>query len=48
LVGENDGIVTVEGGRLPGVRNFVVVDADHTFMMGNREVLERVVSWLQS
>lgn len=48
LEGENDGIVTVEGGRLPGVRKFAVVDADHTFMMANREVLERVVSWLQS
>lgn len=48
LEGENDGIVTVEGGRLPGLRNFDVMDADHTFMMGNRAVLDRVVSLLQS
>ena len=48
LEGENDGIVTVDGGRLPGVRNFEVVDADHTFMMGNREVLDRIVELLKS
>lgn len=48
LEGENDGIVTVEGGRLPEMRSFQVVDADHTFMMGYRTVLERISECLQS
>ena len=48
LEGENDGIVTVDGGRLPGVRRFEVVDADHTFMMANPEVLEHLATSLNS
>lgn len=48
LEGENDGIVTVDGGRLPGVRRFEVVDADHTFMMANPEVLEHLAKSLNS
>lgn len=48
LEGENDGIVTVESGRLPGDHHFETMDVDHTFMMGKREVLERVCQGLSS
>lgn len=48
LPGENDGIVTVEGGRMPGVRRFAVMDVDHTLMMGREGVLELLRDWLQS
>ena len=45
--GANDGVVTVAGGRLPGVTHLDVVDADHTFIMGEDEVLEKVARYLQ-
>jgi triacylglycerol lipase len=32
LAGDNDGIVTVERGKIPGCRRFHIVDADHTFI----------------
>jgi pimeloyl-ACP methyl ester carboxylesterase len=48
LDGENDGIVTVEGGWLPGLRSFEVLEADHTFMMANPKVLDCLGASLRS
>jgi len=45
--GDNDGVVTVAGGKVPGVTQLDVVDADHTFIMGENEVLEKVARYLQ-
>ncbi len=46
LEGDNDGIVTVEGGRVHGMKRLEVVDADHTFIMGEKKVLELVAEIL--
>ncbi|MEN8773290.1 MAG: alpha/beta fold hydrolase [Akkermansiaceae bacterium] len=48
LQGENDGIVTVEGGRVGGVKRLEVVDADHTFIMSETRVIERVAELLEN
>ena len=43
---ENDGIVSVAGGRVGGMKHFDVIDADHTLIMNHREarrlILERL------
>ncbi len=48
LEGPHDGVVTVEGGRVSGLTRFDVVDADHTFIMKEAEVLQKVSELLQS
>jgi len=45
--GAHDGVVTVEGGEVSGQTRLEVVDADHTFIMGEKEVIERVGQLLQ-
>jgi len=45
--GENDGVVTVAGGKCAGMTRLEVVDADHTFIMGEEEVLEKVADFLR-
>lgn len=45
--GEHDGVVTVEGGRVAGLTRLEIVDADHTFIMGEQEVLKRVTELLK-
>ena len=47
LEADNDGIVSVERGRLDGMKDFLVLDADHTFMMGDAGVLEAVAGFLE-
>lgn len=44
----NDGIVSVEKGRLEGMKDFRVLDADHTFMTGDARVRKEVLSFLQN
>ena len=46
LEGENDGVVTVEGGKVDGLTRLEVMDADHTFIMGEKAVLELVAEML--
>lgn len=46
LDSDNDGIVSVEGGQVLGMRALKVLDGDHTFLMGEREVGEEVLSFL--
>ena len=46
LKGKNDGVVTVEGGRIKGMSRLEVFDADHTFIMGDDRVLQRVAELL--
>ena len=46
LDGEHDGIVSVEGGKVEGMSELEVLDADHTFMMAEAEVREKVLNFL--
>ncbi len=44
---ENDGIVSVERGRLTGMADFKVLPADHTFFAANPEAHARTLRFLQ-
>lgn len=44
----NDGIVSVEKGKVEGMKDFRVLDADHTFMMGETAVIEEVLCFLKN
>ena len=46
LGAESDGKVTVESARLEGMRDLVVVDRAHTFIMWAPDVLEHIFSFL--
>jgi triacylglycerol lipase len=39
LEAENDGIVSVSGGRIPGLQGFAVLETDHTFIPTHPEVM---------
>lgn len=45
---QNDGIVSVSEGWLPGLRRFEVMEADHTFIMAHPEVLAFLLECLQA
>ena len=45
--GEHDGVVTVEGGKVPGLTRLEIVEADHTFIMAEKVVIEKVGSLLR-
>ncbi|HVL01878.1 MAG TPA: alpha/beta fold hydrolase [Dongiaceae bacterium] len=47
LEGEHDGKVTVARSRLPGMADFRVMDANHTFIMNDRAVRAQVVHFLR-
>ena len=44
----NDGIVSVNRGRINELRDFSVVDADHTFIQMHPETIRRVLRFLKS
>ncbi len=47
LAGDNDGIVTVESTRLASARDFLLVDALHSFLMNDRRAIEATVRFLR-
>jgi hypothetical protein len=47
LGNEHDGIVAVAEGQLGGVKEFCVVDADHTFIAGSPQVRRMVAGFLR-
>lgn len=48
LPGEDDGKVSVASTRLAEMRDFVAVDATHTFLMHSEEVMRYVVAFLRA
>lgn len=46
LQGEHDGVVTATGGRLSSQTHLEVMDADHSFIMGEKMILNRVCELL--
>ena len=47
LEGENDGIVTVEGGMAEGVTELTVVPENHSFIMASPEVKDQIILFLE-
>ncbi len=45
---DNDGIVSAENGRLPGLKGFSVIDADHTFIQLHPETLRLAIPFLKN
>jgi len=46
--GRNDGKVSVARAALEGMKDFVVINADHTFMVRNREVISQTLRFLRN
>lgn len=44
---ENDGIVSAERGRVPGVTGFSIVDADHTFIQLHPDAVRQILDFLE-
>jgi pimeloyl-ACP methyl ester carboxylesterase len=47
LDGASDGVVTVEGGRIGGLKDFLVLPAGHTWIMWRPKVLEAAVRFIR-
>ena len=47
LQGDNDGTVTVERARLPGMKDFATVRRAHSFLMGAPEVVHETQAYLE-
>ena len=48
IPGPDDGRVSVESARLPGAKDFLLIDASHTFIMRREEVAFQVDRFLQT
>lgn len=48
LAAENDGIVSVETGRIEGLCGFSVIDADHTFIQIHPEAIRQTIDFLKT
>lgn len=48
LDGDNDGIVCVERGKIPGCQHFHIVDADHTFIQVHPDTLRLCLDFFQA
>ncbi|NCF13422.1 MAG: hypothetical protein GWP68_08615 [Verrucomicrobiaceae bacterium] len=47
LDNDNDGIVSVERGKIEGMNEFHVMDADHTFIASDPRVMELTLQFLR-
>jgi len=45
---ENDGIVSVERGKTPGINEFHVIDSDHTFIVTEPQVMQMTHEFLKN
>jgi triacylglycerol lipase len=48
LPGYDDGTVTVESTRLPGMTDFMIVDSSHSFLMNSQTVIRNTIAFLQT
>ena len=48
LEDDNDGIVSASRGRIPGLKGFAVVDADHTFIQMHPDAVRLTVEFLKT
>lgn len=48
IFGPDDGFVSVERAKAPGMKDFLVVHSSHTFIMNDKEVLRQVVFFLEN
>jgi hypothetical protein len=46
IPGDNDGKVSVEQTKLAEMRDFVIVEANHTFIISDKEVINQVLTFL--
>jgi hypothetical protein len=46
--GDNDGKVSVASTRLPEMKDHLVVDSGHTFIMNDGEVIRQVLAFLRN
>ncbi len=47
IPGPDDGKVSVESAKLPGMKDFLVVPCDHTFIMDDAEVIRQTIHFLK-
>jgi pimeloyl-ACP methyl ester carboxylesterase len=47
LDGPDDGTVSVESAKVPGMRDFLIVPASHSFMMYDREVARQAIYFVE-
>ena len=47
IPGEDDGKVSVESAKLAEMRDFLIIDQTHTFIMNNEEVKQQILNFLQ-
>ena len=47
FTGRNDGKVSVASAALEGMKDFLVINADHTFMVRNREAISQTIRFLR-
>jgi triacylglycerol lipase len=48
LDAENDGIVSAAKGKIPGLLDFTVIDADHTFIQMHPEAIRLILGFLKN
>lgn len=48
IEGANDGTVSVESARIPGMRDFLELDVSHTFIVRDAEVARQAIVFLRS
>ena len=48
IEGDNDGKVSVESAKLEGMKDFIVIEATHTFIMKNKTAIEQTKYFLKN
>jgi len=48
IPGDDDGTVSVEGAKVPGMSDFLVVDHTHTFIMNSPDVIDQTRAFLKN
>ena len=48
LTGEHDGMVPIERTKIEGMKYHIIINATHSFMMFNKEVMHQVIEFLKN